>query len=68
MRPEPMNGALETSYDVELLGTSKVFGTTPGGTRLNTPDRKRHFLLASWSQRMRKDNNAASNCRFRATY
>src|SRR6266851_530624 len=29
MRPEPMNGALETSYDVELLGTSKVFGTTP---------------------------------------
>ncbi len=23
------NGALETSYDVELLGTSKVFGTTP---------------------------------------
>src|SRR5579864_7012422 len=28
MGPEPMNGALETSYDVELLGTSKVFGTT----------------------------------------
>src|SRR3989449_6803424 len=26
---EPMNGSLELNYDVELLGISKVFGTTP---------------------------------------
>src|SRR6266567_3845254 len=29
MRPEPMNGASEPIYDVELLGISKVFGITP---------------------------------------
>src|SRR6266581_1349486 len=29
MRLEPMNGSLELNYDVELLGISKVFGTTP---------------------------------------
>src|SRR5215472_11718996 len=29
MHPEPIQGALETSYDVELLGISKVYGTTP---------------------------------------
>ncbi len=29
MRPEPLNGALEAIYDVELLSISKVFGTTP---------------------------------------
>ena len=28
MRLEPMNGTLELNYDVELLGISKVFGTT----------------------------------------
>jgi spermidine/putrescine transport system ATP-binding protein len=29
MRQEPMNGASASTYDVELLGISKVFGTTP---------------------------------------
>src|SRR6266853_966828 len=29
MRQEPMNGASAPTYDVELLGISKVFGTTP---------------------------------------
>src|SRR2546423_13723305 len=28
MRLEPTNGTLELNYDVELLGISKVFGTT----------------------------------------
>src|SRR5438046_10379988 len=29
MRLEPMNGSLELNYDIELLGISKVFVTTP---------------------------------------
>jgi len=32
MRQEPMNGASASTYDVELLDISKVFGTTVANT------------------------------------
>ncbi len=44
MRPEPLNGALEAIYDVELLSISKVFGTTPAVRDLTLQVKKGIFF------------------------
>ena len=49
MRLEPMNGSLELNYDVELLGISKVFGTTPAVRNL-TLQVERASSSRSWAR------------------